>query len=416
MASGVLRYVRRLKHADSKSGEQMKRLFYFFLFTSVALLFAPFNTQAQIRAAKQLTGNVGWVATSSQLFWTTDAGVTWRNITPPQLPAMISPLWGISAVFFVDNSNGWVVFHSCCEEQEVKEGADDSSTNQFFLASTNDAGADWSYRRVSTSEVDHARLQGSRGLADGCSLWFTDVLHGVMNITIAVGSGPGIYPSFLLATSDGGKTWKDIGGGTAGNIMFTTSQDGWVAGGDGLFMTRDAGKHWKEVVPHAPATLQGARAIYESPIFPDNNHGFLKVEYQQQDAETTVLFSTLNGGRTWKLNKVLPYERKIYAVANRQWRGLAMKDHRLILTSPLTSVSLASARIDANLVFLYSATFLDARHAWALVGAQGDGAGQILSTSDGGATWNQIMPHEARVPLPSHPQTGPSIWKTPPSQ
>jgi hypothetical protein len=31
-----------------------------------------------------------------------------------------------------------------------------------------------------------------------------------MNIGIAVGSGPGVYPALIVATSDGGKTWQDI--------------------------------------------------------------------------------------------------------------------------------------------------------------------------------------------------------------
>jgi len=139
------------------------------------------------------------------------------------------------AVFFLDSSTGWVVVHFLEDAMDEKSEYN-IATNLIFFASTNDAGAHWSYRRVSTPEIDQAGKEGSTGLSENVSIQFTDALHGIMNIGIAVGSGPGVYPALMVATSDGGKTWRDIEGVSAGEMLFTTPNDGWINGQDGLFV------------------------------------------------------------------------------------------------------------------------------------------------------------------------------------
>jgi hypothetical protein len=56
----------------------------------------------RLEATKLLTAEVGWAATRNHLFWTTDDGQHWKDITPkPPLREEV-----ISAVFFLDTSTG----------------------------------------------------------------------------------------------------------------------------------------------------------------------------------------------------------------------------------------------------------------------------------------------------------------------
>ena len=371
--------------------------------------------------AKQLTVTTGWVANCDRVFLTTDGARTWKNITPPVVSKMSSQLYGISAVFFIDNATGWVLTHSYYEEEKTKEGSYNSSTTRFFVALTNDAGAHWSYRRVSTPQIDQSGLEGSHGLSENASLWFTDAQHGIMNIGIAIGSGPGVYAALIVATSDGGKTWKDIEGAPAGEMLFTTQNEGWLEGQDGILVTHDGAKTWKEVAlpkpektEHDPVYLKGSL-----PLFPDKDHGFMVAEYRREgDIDKTVLFSSRNGGHTWKADKVLPPSsdnHTVFTVLALKWRTLALRDHKLVLSTPFASAPLASAPVDVNLAYLEKSAFLDDLHGWAIVGTQ-NGPTQLLSTSNAGGSWNIITPPPIKggfVEHPPHIKTGPLIWKRP---
>jgi hypothetical protein len=362
----------------------------------------------RIEGAKQVTVDTGWVATGNRLFWTTDAGGTWKDITPPQLPRVGTPLKGMSAVLFLDGSKGWVVIHSYSEDPDV-------DTNQIFIATTNDAGANWSYRRVSTPDIDHAGRDGSHGLSENVSIQFTDALHGIMNVEYATGSAFTHFAASVV-TSDGGNTWQDLGAAPGGPLLFTTQSDGWIAGDEALFVTHDRGRNWAAVRLPTPAGLpKEALARYELPIFPDKDHGFLVVGYSGAAINLTVLFSSLDGGRTWRQDKALSgVQHGPFGVLNFDWRTLSLMGHNLIVSSPLKSSSPSSAPVDANLAYLYTTTFLDVFHGWALMGVQGDGPDQLLSTSDSGASWSIITPPAIKGNVVGHTprvKTPPLIWK-----
>ncbi len=360
--------------------------------------------------AKQLTPDIGWMATSHDLFWTTDAGRSWETITPPRRADEIS------AVFFLDNSNGWVVMASSYKKDATEEGAYDTITRRFFIASTNDAGANWSFQRVSTPQIDHSGMEGGAGLSDNAQIQFIDAQHGILNVEYATGSG---FPRFAasVATSDGGRTWRDLGGNPPGGpLLFTSQDDGWIAGEEGLFVTHDGGKNWQEPTLPALVKREEARPIFQLPTFPDGKHGFLLVEYSGSGIQLAGLFSSLDGGRTWKLDKVVPVssKRPLFTVVNSEWRTLSFADHKLTFASLSASSVPLSASIDASLAYPYTVSLLDSLHGWALVGGS-YGPAQLLSTSDSGASWSIITPPPIKGNVVGHAVhvTGPGIWKKP---
>ena len=112
---------------------QAKRTCFALLFP-LTLFFCAHGSAQKIESMKLLTPNVGWVSTADNLFWTTDAGQHWRNITPK-----LSPAQNIDSVFFLDTSHGWALL--------ISETADEAEP-QLDLASTADGGGGWSITRV----------------------------------------------------------------------------------------------------------------------------------------------------------------------------------------------------------------------------------------------------------------------------
>lgn len=58
-----------------------------------------------VSAMKLLTSTTGWVQSDlDHLYWTTDQGSHWKEITPPK-----SPKEFLTGIFFLDSSSGWAV-------------------------------------------------------------------------------------------------------------------------------------------------------------------------------------------------------------------------------------------------------------------------------------------------------------------
>ena len=187
--------------------------------------------------------------------------------------------------------------------------------------------------------------------------------------------------------------------------------------------THDGAKTWKEVALPQPAKAEHDQEDMTGslPIFPDKDHGFMVAGYKWAgDIDMIVLFSSLDGGRTWKPDKLLPRSRDnhtAFTVLDLEWRMLALRDHKLVLSSPFAASPLASAPVDVNLAYLGEVTFLDRLHGWAIVGAE-YGPTQLLSTSNAGTSRTIITPPPIKgdfVEHPPHLKTGPPIWKRPTS-
>ena len=113
---------------------QTRQLSFFLSLLLTLCLFH--NTQAQqagrIESMKLLAPNVGWAATKQKLFWTTDGGEQWKDITPKTSPGRT-----ITSVFFVDPSHGWILL-----AREGKEKQETGIAETLFeIASTGDGGA-----------------------------------------------------------------------------------------------------------------------------------------------------------------------------------------------------------------------------------------------------------------------------------
>ncbi len=178
-----------------------------------------------------------------------------------------------------------------------------------LIVATDDGGATW--RR---------QVSGTQSEITGVS--FVDPRHGW-----AVG-----FAGTILATVDGGATWKpqDNPGGDYLAVSFVDRSHGWAVGNCGVISaTADGGATWTiQVPPPAPLSCEGTTLT--DVAFADSEHGWA--------VGANAIMSTTDGGRTW-------------------------------------------TRQSAPRVGLYDAFFLDARHGWIV------GSNAIIATVDGGASW-----------------------------
>jgi photosystem II stability/assembly factor-like uncharacterized protein len=339
----------------------------------------------QIESMKLLTTDTGWAATRTHLFWTTDGGTHWADITPKSAKVGAT----ISAVFFLDASSGWVLLaHGAGEDQP-----------EFEMATTTNAGMDWA-----TSRLKIPVLNPPEAILTGAGyMYFLDSSHGWINLSVA--SGSAFHPGAALSTQDAGRTWNwvPMGSGSAGPIMFMTLQDGWILSPDQteLYVTHDASRSWQTVSLSAPATVgvgDKAASAYYMPIFSDSRNGAMITSFPNS---APVLFRSLDGGTSWAPARVLPSTgpSAMFISGSTFFAAFvspsALTLTKLDLAKPPSQPTIEKAELKGISglrgvgAALDLSHFFDDQHGWVL-------AGELLSTSDGGVTWADITPEGAR--------------------
>ena len=371
---------------------------------------APPGWGGVVGRMKLLAPNVGWADRGGRLYWTTDNGANWTDITPPATPGYDG---NIADIFFLDAHHGWVLFGQCCESDQYGDRA------KFDLASTSDTGASWSLEHVTLPRSDAV------GLNAGGRIAFADDQHGWM--VLSAGKG-GQNAGSLFLTSDGGRTWREPpaepGGG--GPILMVTPKEGWMVGeyeefaDEELYVTRDGAKSWRKVSLPAPKEIYPA--IYPTadvPVFEDDKHGFVAVTYSggYGNKSAAVLFATDDGGRSWKPDRILANleekavgQRMPSTVADSTW----ITGNRVPAHAPTLTALSAGARVRASIdpvshfsgyFQVYQLSFATRTQGWIIVGD-----GELRSTTDGGATWTTLLPgpqprviqpHGSFIPRPS---------------
>jgi photosystem II stability/assembly factor-like uncharacterized protein len=234
---------------------------------------------------------------------------------------------------------------------------------------------------ATTKDAAHSDTTAATSLsaalsADLSCVDFVDSAHGW-----AAGS-----KGAILATSNGGKTWRAQRSGTASwlrGVAFADVAHGWAVGDDGTILTTsDGGATWTR-------QRSGTRVSLLAVSFVDPLHGWA-IAY---DGPPHII-ATADGGKTWRAQKLgFPYLESVVFL-NRD-RGWALGDFGSIFATTNggqswrqqhlagrrwpaeTSASLARAVDSLGL------SFADPAHGWLV-----SDWGTIQATTDGGATWH----------------------------
>jgi photosystem II stability/assembly factor-like uncharacterized protein len=365
-----------------------------------------FPALAQAQQMKLLTPSTGWVSNNGHLYWTTDSGSHWADITPIPPNAHVRGV-GLLSVYLLNTQEGWAIISYPETVVPVTPQSLRTRGTIYDIAQTVDGGQTWSFLPLTYPPL--AKWQEDV-IVGPSSLYFLDSQRGWMVMAFTGNSQPGK----LLSTQDGGRTWNWVNSpGLSGIIQFTSPQSGWLLGGpyDQLFNTRDGGKSWHEAQLPVPPQVGAAKdaTVQAPPTFEDSEHGLLAVHYSgpEQTPAKLAVYSTTDSGETWKPVKVVPEAHAIgqgvklpFALVGSvlfvATGGEIVKVGRVPLAGDVETSVTASGTGTAAL------SFADPNNGWAL----GMG-GKLLGTADGGETWRNITPWQ--VFTPASAPSGPGV-------
>ena len=198
---------------------------------------APPGWGGVVTNMKLMAPNVGWAERAGRLYWTTDNGTHWKDITPPGDGRRAS-------IFFLNPSTGWITIN----HTEPKPDEFESD-----IAATTDAGETWSRTTISLPPKEYG-ISDMPYTGGAGTVAFADPMHGWMTVGFG-GETPNSWSSFLLVTSDSGRTWSRAANApelSETQLLLVTPNQGWLFGVDHdtnrrLYVTRDGARSWQEV-------------------------------------------------------------------------------------------------------------------------------------------------------------------------
>jgi hypothetical protein len=364
---------------------------------------------ARLQSSKLISPGAGWVIVDQpsdhpanyddcvfqHLYWTDNDGQTWREITPPHTPTR-----NLGEVFFLDRSHGWILATDALNEEPDA---------RFYLHSTEDGGKTWRTlliqrppyklkddmfpRQVLFSDPQH-----------GWILWHWSMMNSMLDS--------------LLATADDGRTWQRLPNPPGpGPIDFISARDGWMIGAsegshgvpnyenEQLWATHDGGTHWQALPAVLPTAAENQAAFFSAVRFKNAREGIAIAGLQpltQAPGNLTRSFATLthDGGKTWhfirsenpsayRIDASIVGTHVIWFLSDFQTEIVEIRSGRHIVT-PVFPSGLSLGRILSN------SDFIDDLNAW----VKYSGGVGLLSTRDGGKTFQIITPPAAAMSVP----------------
>jgi photosystem II stability/assembly factor-like uncharacterized protein len=237
------------------------------------------------------------------------------------------------------------------------------------------------------------------------------ILAGVLTATALIAAAPAQEKREPSATPAAAATpWETLPteayAGKRDDVSFAGPSDGWYGTGKGdLFATRDGGRSWAKVASH-PGTF--IRALG----FVDRNTGFIGnvgVGYYPGVTDTSPLYRTDDGGKTWK-----PIDLGAGRVAGicaidilrteRIYQGRLVPATIVTAAGRVGGPAALARSTDGGATWtvtdmsrwagmILDVHFLDERTGFVAASSSADVKtthAQILMTRDGGATWSEV--------------------------
>lgn len=343
-------------------------------------------TAADPIAMQLLSREAGWISQGGKLYWTENRGSTWRDITP-----VFSEIGGQSSrlknLYFHNPVEGWAILATPAPaSNDAKILTEPKAT--YILAHTLNSGQAWSLQKLSFPALP-AWVEDS--LVGPASLFFVDSQHGWIDFALAGNAKPGK----LLATADGGHTWRWVNSpGLSGPMVFTSARDGWMVGYFGdekLYATHDGCHTWQEItLPGSGPTI--APVQLSTAAGPEYSRAFYVVRHDVASHGLSV-HSTKDQGSSWHLVKTISIPPQSssseipLAIAGAQ---IIFPTGSVVSEPAVTFIDLTSRKSSTIPVLnrgVKALSFADAESGWMLTAD-----GRLLATRDRGVTWHDISP------------------------
>jgi photosystem II stability/assembly factor-like uncharacterized protein len=208
---------------------------------------------------------IGYAAgMGNSIYKTEDGGESWEGLNTGLFSYETSNLAG-GSLYFIDNQTGWYV------------------GQQNTILKTGNGGSSWTKLNSGISLLPNQYVHYK-------NLFFNDSNNGWVVGYIGSTSG-GDLQGVVLKTTNGGLSWSSqIFGTGLFSISFTSSQKGWIVGGQGsIYVTADGGNNW---ITQSSGTLN----LLHDVAFKNDEMGIIV-------GMGTVLITT-NGGLNWTAKSV----------------------------------------------------------------------------------------------------------------
>ncbi|MCC7116986.1 MAG: hypothetical protein IT310_00555 [Anaerolineales bacterium] len=346
---------------------------------SAAPIDAPLVESPAIMRIDMLDALNGWGITETQIVRTNDGGVTWYNVTPPELTEV-----GYSVKEeFISPLRGWLLM------------ADPNDPyNHGVLYQTADGGITWTSSAVPFGDGD---------------LSFLDTNNGWMMAGLGVGAGSMAVAVFQ--TTDGGVTWErtfindpNVEGadtslplsGLKGGLTPLNQKTAWIygvvyaSGSVYAFRTDDGGQTWSPVQLPLAEEAKSADLLVEKIQFTSATQGALILKVMSSKT-STVIYQTNDGGQTWQpASATLPETDRFEIISAQEM--IAYGADQFYVTK---DASATWSILPPDVVFgesLSAIDFASLSVGWAIAYDSTNNHYSLYKTEDGGATWFGIIP------------------------
>lgn len=355
----------------------------------------PVGQEFTVTTIHMMDASNGWaigglLGAGDHVFYTTDGGNTWKDVTPPE-PESASNERKFVTGFFQDAHSAWVTY-------AIDTG--NPVPPQAVVWRTADGGTTWQASQpLDVSDLSEIYVPSDLQFVSGQSGW----------LLVHVGVGMNHDYFVMYRSMDSGASWAriidpyndatGIQSCSKNSILFTDATHGWLTGdcngvkaGVLLYKTSDAGSTWQEVTLPEPVDYPGlfsnesqvACGSY-NPFFFGNELGHLNVKCHDfsgtQITNSYYLYTTQDGGGTWK-SVTYPGQALYFFSANIGW-ALASKIQQ-------TTDGGTTWKAISDVSWTPQMDFVSEQLGWAVATTGQEIA--LVKTENGGAKWSMLVP------------------------
>jgi photosystem II stability/assembly factor-like uncharacterized protein len=323
----------------------------------------------------------GWAVTDVAIARTNDGGLTWYNVSPPDMTET-----GYSVgTFFLDNDHAW-----------VQKPDPEQYPNSGTLYRTTDGGRTWENFVVPYS---------------GGDLSFVDSENGWVLADLGVGAGSNAVAMFQ--TTDGGASWEKTYtndpneadasdslplGGIKSDLVPLDMNQAWVTGvtyapGEVyLYRTVNQGKSWKHMsLPLPPGAENFELAIDKDQMkFVSPIDGYLAMR-MSGDATQTAVYVTHDAGSTWNLTPTVLDGAGTSSFLTRQEAVIFNGEQFQVTRDEAQTWSAVVPDISFEETFA-GMEFVNLMSGWVITMDPSTSHRSLYRTQDGGSTWLPVVP------------------------
>ena len=361
----------------------------------------PTGQEFTVTFISMIDSNVGWAIGSLQdmddhVLRTSNGGVTWTDLTPPEAAAPIGEHKKATG-YFQDTQVAWVIYSN----------ASGITPKSPIVWHTQDSGSTWlASQPLDTTDLTEFYNPSNLQFVNGGSGWL--IAH--------VGVGMNHDYIVLYRSNDGGLTWErlldpyndtnGIMGCSKSGMLFTDATHGWltgdchgVAAGVLLFRSSDGGATWERISLPDPAGAPGLFSNFQaacgsySPFFFGNDLGHLSVNCANYDQDPITyqyyVYTTQDGGTTWT-SSTYPGEALHFLFPDSGWAF--SKQIRRTTDGGITwkIISNVSWTVLGEFTANAMVDFVSEDMGWAI--ARADGEVALVITTNSGVKWAILVP------------------------